>query len=116
MADLKPCPFCGGEAELQAIRGDNPAPFAWDVIHHCGAGFIRTSPRTNGRCTQSEAISAWNTRATQPDVTALVEAATALRDQIARWHDGAPPAGPDESKALFEALDEALTAWEAAQC
>ena len=54
-------------------------------------------------------------RETQTEMTALVAAATDLRDQIARWHDGAPPAGPDESRALFEALDGAITAWEAAQ-
>ena len=59
-------------------------------------------------------IEKWNTRSVPPEVTALVAAATALRDQIARWHDGAPPAGPDESKALFEALDGAIAAWEAA--
>ena len=58
---------------------------------------------------------AWNRRATPPEVTALVDASTALRDHIARWHDGGPPAGPDESKALFEALDDALAKLEAAQ-
>ena len=65
--------------------------------------------------TEAEAIAAWNRRATPPEMTALVAAATDLRDQIARWHDGAPPAGPDESRALFEALDGALAAWEAAR-
>ena len=54
-------------------------------------------------------------RATPPEVAALVEASTALRDHIARWHDGGPVAGPEESRALFEALDDALAKWEAAQ-
>lgn len=40
--------------------------------------------------------------------------AEALRDQIARWNDGGPAAGQDESKALFEALDSALATWEKA--
>ena len=41
-------------------------------------------------------------------IAALITAATALRDQIEAWHNGGPPATPDESKALFEALDKAL--------
>ncbi len=56
----------------------------------------------------------WNSRTTTPEVTALVSASTALRDQIASWRDGGPVTGPDESRALFEALDDALKNMEAA--
>lgn len=101
MTALRSCPFCGGDAceskdgEYYIVRCDN-----------CAAEQYREIRRV--------ARSAWNTRATQPEVTALVKASTALRDQIARWHEGGPSAGPEESKALFEALDSALAAWEAA--
>lgn len=66
--ELKPCPFCGRDAGFQAIQGNNPKPFAWDVIHACtvggGSGWIRISPRdANGRGTKSMAANAWNTRA-----------------------------------------------------
>lgn len=65
MTDLKPCPFCGGEAHFQAQQGDNPEPIAWDVVHHCAAGgFIRMDPRDSKyRSTKAEAAAAWNTRA-----------------------------------------------------
>ena len=102
MADLKPCPFCGSDF----LRVSDFEEYV--ACEDCGT--LGQSGRN-----EAEAIAAWNRRATPPEVTALVAAATDLRDQIARWHDGAPPAGPDESKALFEALDVALKNMEAAQ-
>ena len=41
-------------------------------------------------------------------VADLIAASTALRDQIEQWHNGGPAAGPEQSRALFEALDGAL--------
>ena len=84
--------------------------------YHDNVSFDTVWAETLGMARAADTLRAENERlrATPPEVTALVAAATDLRDQIARWHDGAPPAGPDESKALFEALDEAITAWEAA--
>ena len=99
MGDLKPCPFCGGNL---VARHEG-----W-FDHPKGKCIL------SGRAFHKGFIGQWNTRATPPEVAALVEASTALRDHIARWHDGGPPAGPDESRALFEALDDALTAWGAA--
>ena len=111
MGDLKPCPFCGGDVERITIEDDSdPANFGGDVIQ-CRNCLASSRVEFGGKENLS---AAWNRRAVPPDVTALVAAATDLRDQIARWHDGAPPAGPDESRALFEALDGAITAWEAA--
>lgn len=64
MEALKSCPFCGGEAALQAQQGNNPAPFAWHVIHHCEGGFMRFGE--NCGFTKDEAIAAWNLRASPP--------------------------------------------------
>lgn len=105
MGDLKPCPFCGA-GDLSPCRDEFGGRIT--LCDNCGAA----GPSSED---DPEQISEpWNRRATTPEVTALVAASTALRDHIARWHDGGPPAGPDESRALFEALDDALTEWEAA--
>lgn len=53
MIELKPCPFCGGEAELvidEPFRG-----FTFVECHECGARGSISKER--------EAIKAWNTRA-----------------------------------------------------
>lgn len=52
---LKPCPFCGGEAERQ--WGINPKPIYWVECTECGIeGVVCLS--------EEEAIEAWNRRAT----------------------------------------------------
>lgn len=103
MGDLKPCPFCGSN------RHKTDAGFRGRFVM-CLDCFCQTRQKDD----DESAIAAWNTRATPPEVTALVKASTALRDHIARWHDGGPVAGPEESRALFEALDDALSKWETA--
>lgn len=107
MGDLKPCPFCG-ETELSTCRDEFGERVTF--CDNCGVCGPPSEDDTE------QILEAWNTRATTPEVKALVEASTALRDQIARWHEGGPAAGPDESRALFEALDDAIAKWEAAQC
>ena len=60
MDELKPCPFCGGEAELITLRdGLGQICECW-VAHTCANGM---SVETNSYDTEAEAISAWNTRA-----------------------------------------------------
>jgi hypothetical protein len=64
--ELKPCPFCGGPAELEEVDGGG-----WSVgceekelsVHYCMGYQSLTS-----FATKAEAIAAWNTRtATDPD-------------------------------------------------
>ena len=57
MIKLKPCPFCGGEAEV--IMGD-----LWRN-YKVGCRNIKCPifPRTHSYLTKEEAIKTWNTRA-----------------------------------------------------
>ncbi|MBQ9002157.1 MAG: Lar family restriction alleviation protein [Eggerthellaceae bacterium] len=59
MTDLKPCPFCGGKAEIH----QNDDSGMWHVnTMHCG----NDSPFHHAYViadTEAEAIAAWNTRA-----------------------------------------------------
>ena len=66
--DLKPCPFCGGPAE---IRGDD-APENWV---HCVANC-----QPSGR-DKAALVAAWNTRA--PDAAAFAAGAEAMREVAA---------------------------------
>lgn len=52
MSELKPCPFCGGEAELTGFE----APEFWVWCPNCKAS-------TDAHTCKGGAIEAWNTRA-----------------------------------------------------
>ena len=54
--DLKPCPFCGGEAEIEKKTGfDRKIIGAWVTCSGCGANTLTYS-------TEKVAIEAWNKR------------------------------------------------------
>lgn len=60
MDELKPCPFCGGEAKLhQTTYGNNIAAY----VVWCGNRNCDVSPTTRYRRFRKEAIEAWNRRA-----------------------------------------------------
>lgn len=85
---LKPCPFCGGEAELER---DNDHHGEWFNLG-CARNWHRVGPDqacpggyiwyTAGPEEEAEAIAAWNRRATDPAVAELVEALTRLCDEF----------------------------------
>lgn len=112
--ELKPCPFCGGEAccspstESDEPEREDREPLLWGVGCGCTA-FV--GPWS----TEAEAIAAWNTRATpSQDASALVEVLKAIRELC-------PEVTGDMSSASLAGLlfnietrcDAALTAWEA---
>lgn len=57
MAELKPCPFCGGEAELER-SGEGVFETWYVTCIICGA--------SNWENTEAEAVKTWNTRAYRP--------------------------------------------------
>jgi hypothetical protein len=61
--ELLPCPFCGGEAEM------NQTWNYWDVMCHSDLCGVR--PVSDGYDTQSEAAAVWNTRHLDPATLAL---------------------------------------------
>lgn len=61
MADLKPCPFCGGEAET--LKDFEGLLFDWYYYIQCKKCY--SSSRLYK--TEDEAIAAWNTRAEEGD-------------------------------------------------
>ena len=55
MSELKPCPFCGGEAHVMAQHWDDGSHVWWVECRACGA--------EGKRCDDGlEAIDAWNMR------------------------------------------------------
>lgn len=88
--NLKPCPFCGGEAELFVREfTDAEANFGNATVDcsECGCGFGYC-------CTEAEAITAWNTRLSAPShevVEVLREVADAANDMIVALNDGTTP-------------------------
>ena len=61
MNELKPCPFCGGEAFVQKFRIDGTGRFFISVV--CRVCFAKTGRQTK----EAYAIDAWNRRAGEED-------------------------------------------------
>jgi Lar family restriction alleviation protein len=62
MAELKPCPFCGGEAKLLT---ENFGEYVWAKCEVCGVQTSRYYVRAvvDGKDGEKRAIEAWNRRA-----------------------------------------------------
>ena len=73
MIELLPCPFCGGNAELQTDKGPTGELYGWVGCNQCDA----MSPHCDIRSMQPEElhpIDAWNQRARPVITDAMVEA------------------------------------------
>ena len=86
MTDLKPCPFCGGEALIGQTLDD--AWYAMCIQDHCCK--IESYWRT-----KAEAIAEWNARATiaVPDVEQIAEYLVNQQDE--------PWPGPDKERLHY---------------
>jgi hypothetical protein len=58
--ELKPCPFCGGEADLFSYKGAAKG-IRWGI--RCGNLSCEIKPAASGYHSIEEAIAAWNKRA-----------------------------------------------------
>lgn len=82
MADLKPCPFCGGEAEVVKAHS-NTTEFPYVVVCKndlCNASVGRFST------SREKAIEAWNTRKPMEAVVAELEKQVERYDRRAEKH------------------------------
>lgn len=65
MAELKPCPFCGGKGRLikrPFSEWSGKGPYDFTVYcYDCGAGVRHSFPK------EKEAVEAWNRRAGEQD-------------------------------------------------
>jgi len=89
--ELKPCPFCGGEAELdtsqayRALSGGTLGSRAAVYCARCGAdmGFCyEDAPGTPREDIVNQVVDDWNRRAPSPDMREAVEALTTLIYEI----------------------------------
>lgn len=72
-SELKPCPFCGGEAEYHSDKGPTGEVYAWVGCNQCDA----MSGHCDVRSMQPEEthpIEAWNTRASDAEIARLTKA------------------------------------------
>lgn len=90
MADLKSCPFCGGEAFIRRIEAHDHTPMLkalcpdlepaeetyWPECTKCGCA-------KEGKPTEAEAIAAWNRRASLTEKDAEIAALRAENDRLA---------------------------------
>ena len=75
MSSLKPCPFCGGEAQTDVGKAGQAAAFC-DLFRSYCMDCGTQSPEWS--YTEAEAITAWNTRAPIPVTDEMVERAARI--------------------------------------
>lgn len=62
MSELKPCPFCGGNAKMFSAKA-NAAGTRFVYWVECNGSMCKCSPKTENYYTKEEAAKAWNKRA-----------------------------------------------------
>ena len=91
---LKPCPFCGGEAEII-----DPDDIISVQCKSCQCG-------TNCYCDERSAIAKWNTRT--PDLAALLDDPATLEAIVEEWALNAGVStnliNPREAKAAIDVI------------
>lgn len=111
-SELKPCPFCGGDAEYHSDKGPTGEVYAWVGCNQCDAMSVHCDVRSM-QPEETHPIDAWNTRASdaerrEPDanenpysrarlnsentklraeITRLTEALCAAEDQVKGLRD-----------------------------
>lgn len=105
MTKLLPCPFCGGDATILALPGNDrfPATLHQPRCRSCGADL-------GGHGTRDKARSAWNTRTTPEPTTAALEAAREALETIVdlERHTRSGGATHDDLASYEEGLDTAI--------
>lgn len=107
--ELKPCPFCGGQcAQLVIDQGDKWAHYEPSCLE------VRTGYNVSDNAPWiADAITAWNTRQPDSQVTALLEALRTIESQalcVALRHDAAE--ADDWLHDISNQASNALSAWE----
>lgn len=123
--ELKPCPFCGGEAEMRNIGNEYTKTRGTKVwCSKCQVAKTVKAIRNTLAWTESHAIAAWDTRTITPAEAAQVlldagcSGVAALTWGIDRAINGEPsyPVGdagweaPDGNAFLHQAVESALRA------
>lgn len=104
--EFKPCPFCGTEAELLFSKGESGKKYYWVACKKCNC--LQTIFDT-----PQEAISAWNYRPIEDNLSEQVEKLKKekelLRDALDVVYTFLEP-GSDYSDVIFDSVSNALKA------
>lgn len=76
--ELKPCPFCGGEAEYHFDKGQTGEVYGWVGCNQCDAMSCHIDVRSM-QPEETHPIDAWNTRADEARIAALEAEVARLR-------------------------------------
>ena len=122
-SELKPCPFCGGDAEYHSDKGPTGEVYGWVGCNQCDAMSVHCDVRSM-QPEETHPIDAWNTRASDAEITRLTEALRAAEEREAVLREALFKATPALSTSPngyggrkvvldFEDSDKGMLAYEA---